>query len=188
MGLCTGVVSTRTATAFGAELLKLTFVHWTLGRRSCKEVDIAKWALTLKEEEHLIWCCSILQRAGFPLPRNKITVLACLLRQKRLGLEVTLSPHCIDKSFYTRYPKVKTQFSEQLDGARVWQENNCNAIEKFFDNIEKLFLEFNIRLQNKYDFDKTGFVIGNAATEVVFDVQRGPRPARELWPSDMIEE
>ena len=147
--------------------------HATLGRRwaggkSMAEAREDQQLLTSAEEKALAERIRQMTVTGHPPTQNLIREIAHELRQHRLvginddGIQhVNYAP--IGKEwvqrFIKRHPQLKTVYSETIEASRV-KDVTYEAVEKFYNELQRVINEFKILPENCYNIDETGSSIG----------------------------
>jgi len=160
------------------------------GGKSTAESREPQQILTIPEESALAECITRLAIAGHPLKHAFIRELAEELRSSRIQNSAP-APAAIGDSwvqrFIHRHPELETARSHAIEAARI---NNVTKedLNRWFDEFEKTIKEKNIRIEDIYNMDETGFSIGvvqrsyvvvNKDTKTRYQAQ----PGRQEWTS-----
>jgi len=89
--------------------------------------------------------------------------------------------------FIHRHPELETASSQTIEAARV-REVTKEGLELWFDEFEKTVAEKNIRIEDIYNMDETGFAIGTVqGSYIVVNKESTKRyqahPGRQEWAS-----
>ena len=87
-----------------------------------------------------------------------------------------------------RYPQLQIVLPRPIEGARV-KDSSYEAIKTYFERILSVIDEYNIRKENMYNMDESGFAIGTIeASKVIIDTQSSSnliyhqaQPSRQEW-------
>lgn len=130
------------------------------GRRTAAEYHLALQLLTTAEETVLVEKIQMLQDLGFPPEIYKITNFSRdILARKGVKAKVSNSWW---KGFKRRHPEIATQWTNQMDFVRIARANNLEAMTKYFENLERAIIKYNIQPSDIYNMDEVGFRFGFA--------------------------
>jgi DDE superfamily endonuclease/Tc5 transposase DNA-binding domain len=172
--------------------------HTTLLRRlnggkSMTESHEPQQILTIPEENALSECITRFAAVGHPPKHAFIRELAEELRSIRLNTQNDSSPFRVPigvswvQRFLHRHPELETACSRTIEGARV-RDVTKNALYGWFDEFEKIIAEKNIRVEDMYNMDETGFAIGVIQRSYVVvnknsKERYSAQPGRQEWAS-----
>lgn len=129
------------------------------GKQSIREFNSLKQKLTVAEEEVLAQLISISSDRGVPFDHRTISQYANRLIEARLEDGEEYEPvggHWVF-NFLERHQKtLKTYWSKGLDTKRA-QGVNPNAIDDWFDILQRELTEKGILQENTYAMDEVGF-------------------------------
>ena len=175
--------------------------HTTLLRRidggkSTAESRESQQILTIPEENALAECISRLAIVGHPPKHAFIRELAEEIRSSRQAQKnpSEVSPSCqpsIGESwiqrFIHRHPELETACSRAIEAARI-KDVTKEDMDRWFDEFEKTIKEKNIRIEDIYNMDETGFAIDVVQRSYVVvnkesKTQYQAQPGRQEWAS-----
>jgi hypothetical protein len=125
--------------------------------------------LTHAEEKELVRWITLLTISGYPPRYETLRRLAEILRElgrvkKTDGNQVPVIVY--DKigkdwvqRFLGRHPELASVRPRSIDAVRV-KDTSPEELKKWFDGLEKVLAEFNIKFENIYNMDESGFAIG----------------------------
>jgi len=163
------------------------------GGKSTAESREWQQILTIPEENALAECITRLAILGHPLKHPFIRELAEEIRSSRWRPPDN-SPLCQPaigntwvQRFIHRHPELETASSQTIEAARV-REVTKEGLELWFDEFEKTVAEKNIRIEDIYNMDETGFAIGTVqGSYIVVNKESTKRyqahPGRQEWAS-----
>ena len=145
----------------------------TLGRRwaggkSRAEAHESQQLLTAAEEKALAERIRQMTVTDHPPTQNLICEIAHELRQHRLvginddGIQhVDYVPIGLEwvQRFIKRHPQLKTVYSETIEASQV-KDVTYEAVEKFYNELQRVINEFKISPENCYNMDEMGSSIG----------------------------
>ena len=152
--------------------------------------------LTNPEENALAECITRLALVGHPPKHAFIRELAEEIRSSRLQAQNPQNdsypvPFPIGDSwvqrFIHRHFELETACSQTIEAARI-QEVTKEGLDRWFNEFEKTIKEKNIRIEDMYNMDETGFGIGVVqASYVIINKESKKRyhahPGRQEWAS-----
>ena len=138
-----------------------------LDRIQCRATSRANSTkLTTIEEESLQkWILSMDSRGSAPRP-SMVQEMANLLLEKRGTTPVILVGEKWVYNFIKRRPLLSSRFSRRYNYERAKCED-LKIIGEWFNLVQKTIIQFGIDLDDIYNFDETGFVMGLTATAKV---------------------
>jgi len=159
--------------------------HTTLLRRmdggkSTAESREPQQILTIPEENALAECITRLAVVGHPPKHAFVRDLAEELRSSRLQAQNDHNPQpSIGDSwvqrFIHRHPELETACSRAIEAARI-KDITKEDLNRWFDEFETTVEEKNIRIEDMYNMDETGFAIGAVQRSyVIVDKESGTR-------------
>ena len=108
--------------------------------------------LTAGQANALVSYCHELAKLAIPLTRLS-------LRQKVFALVQRMPSHRWVRRFLSGRPNILAAHGRPLDPKRVKCFNRA-AVYGFFDHLEKVVSDYNIQIQNVYNFDEKGIQLG----------------------------
>ena len=166
----------------------VTLLRRMEGGKSTAESREPQQILTIPEENALAECITRLAILGHPLKHPFIRELAEEIRSSRAPFS---SQHSIGNSwvqrFIHRHPEFETACSQTIEAARIREVTN-KGLHWWFDELQKTIKEKNIRVEDLYNMDETGFAIGVVERSyVVVNKESKKRyqaqPGRQEWAS-----
>ena len=159
---------------------------------SCEHQQI----FTNAEENVLTKCITRLTIVGHPLKHAFICELAeeiqsAQLRNQNHPPNVPMFHCAIGDSwvqrFIHRHSDLETAFSRTIEVARI-KEVTKDALDQWFEELKKTIEEKNIRIEDMYNMDETGFSIGSIQdSHVIVNKASKTRyqahPGRQEWAS-----
>ena len=138
------------------------------GGKSTAESREPQQILTIAEENALAECITRLAIAGHPPKHAFIRELAEEIQSTRLRNQndppnipmphLTIGDSWVQR-FIHRHSDLDTAFSCTIEAARVKEVTN-NVLDQWFEELKKTIGEKNIRIEDMYNMDETGFSIG----------------------------
>jgi Tc5 transposase DNA-binding domain len=128
-----------------------------LSRREAKE---KQQLLTTKEEEALANWISTSTSTGNPVQHSFIREMAQKLRTYRVNQEGQFLPPIGDSwvpQFLSRHRHLQTKMSHAIETARV-KEVTKEQVLHFNEELRRIIQEHNIKLENAYNTDETGYI------------------------------
>ena len=163
------------------------------GGKSTAESREPQQILTIPEEHVLAECIRRLAIVGHPPKHAFIRELAEEIRSNRLSqneppskINFPIGDSWVQR-FIHRHPKLETACSHAIEAARI-KDVTKEDIDRWFDELEKTIKEKNIRIEDMYNMDETGFAIGviqrsyvvvNKESKTRYQAQ----PGRQEWVS-----
>jgi hypothetical protein len=143
------------------------------GTRSKRDSDTGKQRLTLSEEKVLVQKVLELDFRGIPVRLDKLRDFASSITQAR-GAPPVGSKWAYN--FIKRTLLLRTQTTRSLNYRRA-QSEDPKLIREWFDVISNTKAKYRIYDEDIYNFDETGFQIGQIrSATVVTSSQRSSRP------------
>ena len=150
--------------------------------------------LTHAEEKELVRWIGLLTRSGY-LPRySTLQRLAEIIRERRVKETGEVQTRVYDKigeqwvrRFLARHPELASVRPRSIDAARV-KDCTPERLRRWFDDLEKVIKEYNIKPKNIYNMDESGFAIGETEpARCIINTQIRQRfqakPGRQEWVS-----
>ena len=123
--------------------------------------------LTHAEEKELVRWITLLTISGYPPRYETLRQLVEIIRERRVKTsdgEVPLKVY--DKigkewvpRFLRRHPELSSVHPRSIDAVRI-KDCSLEWLQRWFDDLEKVLAEFNIKPENIYNMDEGGFAIG----------------------------
>jgi hypothetical protein len=149
--------------------------------------------LTHDEEKELVRWITRLTISGYPPRYETLRRLAEIIRERRVktdGDEVSVKIYDrISKEwvprFIQRHPELTSIRPRSIDAARI-KAASPERLQRWFDDLEKVLAEFNIKPENIYNMDESGFAIGEKeAGRVIINAhirqKFQAKPGRQEW-------
>jgi DDE superfamily endonuclease/Tc5 transposase DNA-binding domain/helix-turn-helix, Psq domain len=163
------------------------------GGKSVAQSREPQQILTIPEENALAECITHFATVGHPPKHSFIRELAEEIRASRNRGSIIHSPNqpSIGDSwvqrFIHRHPKLETAFSRAIEVARI-KDITREDLDCWFDEFEKTIGEKNIRVEDMYNMDETGFAIGTVQNSYVVikkdsKMRYQAQPGRQEWAS-----
>ncbi|KAH8430991.1 uncharacterized protein LDX57_013069 [Aspergillus melleus] len=149
------------------DVSRSTLQHRLNGRHSRQEIRPNSHKLTEREEESLEkWILSLDSR-GAPPRNSMVREMANMLLRKRgdQDLHISVGEKWVS-NFVARHETLKSRYSRQLDIKRAKCENP-RTIQAWFDRVQLAIREYGILDEDIFNFDETGFCMGQVATAKV---------------------
>lgn len=152
--------------------------HTTLTRRqkgiySQAETIVKTRKLTDQEEKTIVQRLLDLDSQGFPVRLNGVEDMANLLLRERDASPVGQN---WSSNFIQRQPKLQTRKTRSYDSQRALCEDPAK-IQEWFRLVDNFIAKFGICVEDIYNFDETGFLMGQiGTTTVVTSSDRTTRP------------
>lgn len=127
------------------------------GARSRHESHQGQQLLVPGEEKSLVRWILQMDDRGFPPKTRVVKEMATYLVQKRQSGRI-LGNHWLER-FLDQNPQVTSRFANRLDRARN-SAANPEIIKDFFGKLQQVIREYNIILENMYNMDEKGFMMG----------------------------
>ena len=119
------------------------------------EVHADQRALSVAEEEIIVEWAKVLGRQGVPMTYSTLTKYAAEISGKHIG---KLWP----KRFLARHPELKVKATSSLEKCCA-KALNKTAVEGYFDILEDVVREFDIKPENQWNMDEKGVQLGIGA-------------------------
>src|SRR5271169_1719924 len=149
--------------------------------------------LTHVEEKELVRWITRLTISGYAPGYETLRRLAEIIRERRVktdGREVQVKVYDkISKEwvprFIQRHPELAGVRLRSIDTARI-KAASSEQLQSWFDKLEKVLAEFNIKPENIYNMDESGFAIGEKEAGRVIINSRirqkfQAKPGRQEW-------
>ena len=127
--------------------------------------------LTHAEEKELVRWITCLTITGYPSRYKTLREIAEEIRKRRVkdineeGMQL-IEYESIGKDwvwrFLLRHPELASVTPESIDAVRV-KDTSPERLQRWFADLKKVITEYNIKPENKYNMDETGFSIGEKA-------------------------
>jgi len=149
--------------------------------------------LTHDEERELVRWITRLTITGYPPRYETLRQLVEIIRERRIkpgGDEVSVKVY--DKigrdwisRFLQRHSELKSVRPRSIDAARI-KAASPERLQCWFDDLKKVLAEFDIKPENIYNMDESGFAIGEKeAGRVIIDARIRQKfqakPGRQEW-------
>ena len=142
---------------------RMTLTRRQRGDPSQAETIVKSRKLTNLEEESLIQRIIQLDSQGFPVRIHSVEDMANLLRRERDASPVGKN---WAKNFIRRQPELRTRQTRSYDNQRALCEDP-RKIQDWFTLVANFMAKFGIRVEDIYNFDETGFLMGILGTTTV---------------------
>ena len=137
------------------------------GGRSISEFNALKQKLSKAEEQVLVQFIQESADCGFPMSHKTITFYANSICQSRLGDGCEPVGESWTFRFLDRHEdKLQTHWSKPLNTQRA-RALNPDVVKAWFDLVEKWVVDQNIRKEDIYGMDESGFPPSGQGTERV---------------------
>ena len=135
--------------------------------KPCNQAHKSEQNLTHAEEKELVRWITLLTISGYPPRYETLRRLAEIIRDRRIKTsdgEVPLKVY--DKigkewvpRFLRRHSELASIYPRSIDAVRI---KDCSPewLQRWFDDLKKVLAEFNIKPENIYNMDESGFAIG----------------------------
>ena len=131
--------------------------------------------LSLIQEESLIqWIISLDSRGMPPRPSHVQEMANILLQGEKSTQYKPIGKNWVTL-FVKRRPEIKARFSRRYNHSRAKCEDP-RIINAWFDNLQKIRMQYGILDEDIFNFDETGFAMGLIATTKV--VTRSNMPGK----------
>jgi len=152
--------------------------------------------LTHAEEKELVRWITLLTISGYPPRYELLRQLAEIIRERRVKnpdsnqVQVTVYDKIGDQwilRFLRRHPELESVRPRSIDAVRV-KDTSPERLKRWFDDLGKVLTEFNIKPENIYNMDESGFAIGEKeAGRCIINAnirqQFQAKPGRQEWVS-----
>lgn len=136
--------------------------HLKQGRKTHKDAAEDQQLFSKVEEEELVnFCVQLIDWGHPPTVENLRTIATGCLQRKHDDLDKRVRKHWT-KRFLKRHPQLETTFSRALDNNRA-KATHPETIRRWFDLLAKVKEEYQIKVENTYNFDEKGVLMGQAA-------------------------
>lgn len=125
------------------------------GLQTCAQAHVGQQNLSPAEEEVLVKWAKVLGRRGLPLTYSTLSMYASEISGKAIG-------DSWPKRFLARHPGLKIKATVSLEKCRA-KALNKTAVEGFYDALEAVVTEFDIRPENTWNMDEKGVQLGIGA-------------------------
>src|SRR5579859_5891169 len=166
------------------------------GRGTHVESNEANQLLTGAEERMLVKRCTELTENGLPPRKATIVEMAAeIIRRRDPRVYDGISPTDLlehiqigkewPRRFLNRHPNLQVKWARRIDAARV-KEVSLERVTEWFEAVDRVIQEYDIKLKNIYNMDETGFSISSTQAGYVVvenDVpsQFQSQPGRQEW-------
>ena len=116
------------------------------------EAHVSQQKLSPAKEDVLVKWAKVLGHQGVPLMYSTLTTYASKILGKQIG-------ECWPKRFLARHPELKLKMTTSLEKCRVKALNQM-AVEGFYDTLDGIVKEFDIKPENMWNMDKKGMQLG----------------------------
>lgn len=152
--------------------------------------------LTHVEEKELVRWITLLTISGYPPRYVILRQLAEIIRERRVkqpesgGVQVIIYDEIGEQwvgRFIARHPELASVRPRSIDAVRV-KDTSPERLQRWFDDLEKVWTEFNIKPENAYNMDESGFAIGEKEAgrciiNATIRQQFQAKPGRQEWVS-----
>ena len=150
--------------------------------------------LTHAEEKELVRWITRLTISGYPPRYETLRRLAEIIRERRIKTtdygEVQVKVY--DKigkewvpRFLQRHSELASVRPRSIDAARI-KDTSPERLQRWFDDLKKVLAEFNIKPENIYNMDESGFAIGEKeAGRCIINAQYSSKISSKAWASRM---
>jgi DDE superfamily endonuclease/Tc5 transposase DNA-binding domain len=195
-GLTDGVYTSAYQAAKALGLNPKTLRNRVAGGRSVQEAKETCQLLSEGEEKALARWITRLTATGYPPRHDLLREMAEEIRKQRLA---KINDSSIENVYYPplgkewvqrflqRHPRLQTVFGITIEAARI-KSASREALDHWFSEFFRVIQEKNIRLEDIYNMDETGFGIGELAkSHVIIDktlrTRLQAKPGRQEWVS-----
>jgi DDE superfamily endonuclease/Tc5 transposase DNA-binding domain len=152
--------------------------------------------LSHAEEKELVKWITRLTITGYPPRYETLREMAEEIRKRRVkninedGLQLVeyddIGKQWVQR-FLCRHPELASVRPRSIDTARI-KDTSPERLQRWFDDLEKVVTEYNIKPENMYNMDESGFAIGEKeAGRCVINAQVRQKfqakPGRQEWVS-----
>jgi hypothetical protein len=163
------------------------------GKKPRNQAHEADQNLTHTEEKELVRWITRLTISGYAPRYETLRRLAEIIRERRVKTDAGEVPikvyDQISKEwvprFIQRHPELASVRLRSTDTARI-KAASSERLQRWFADLEKVLAEFNIKPENLYNMDESGFAIGEKeAGRVIINVnirqKFQAKPGRQEW-------
>ena len=150
--------------------------------------------LTHAEEKELVRWITLLTISGYPPRYATLRQLAEIIRKQRVKssenskIQATVYNEIGEQwvgRFLGRHPELASVRPRSIDAVRV-KDTSPERLQHWFNDLEKVLAEFNIKSENIYNMDESGFAIGEKeAGRCIINAhvrqQFQAKPGRQEW-------
>ena len=188
--LSSGQFRSIRAAARANDVSHVTLLRRMDGGKSTAESREPQQILTIPEENALAECITRLATLGHPLKHPFIRELAEEIRSTRLNdpspVHFAIGDSWVQR-FIHRHPEFETACSQTIEAARI-RDVTKDGLNWWFNEFEKTIKEKNIRVDDMYNMDETGFAIGVVERSYVVVNKTSKKryraqPGRQEWAS-----
>jgi hypothetical protein len=159
--------------------------HLILSRRrrgilSRRDISANSRNLTDREESVLLEYILNLAAKGFPPRLSFVEDMASRLRAQR-GLPRVGTRWA--SHFVKRHPELRTRFQRKYDYQRALCEDP-KLISKWFEDVQCTISKYGICVEDIYNFDETGFMMGQISQGMVVTSSLGYGKAKKIQPGN----
>ena len=176
------------------EISKTTLYRRLKGNPSRQTARIKQQLLTQVEENTLLKYIQQLTRGGYPITYALLRELAREVKTRRDGSGKSSIVSSDNKNtigqdwvprFVKRHPHIKSVIGRRIEVNRM-DGTTKDALNTWFDEVERTIKQFKIDKSNIYNMDETGFSIGSMeSTRVIVDTTIRTKwqanPGRQEW-------
>jgi DDE superfamily endonuclease/Tc5 transposase DNA-binding domain len=152
--------------------------------------------LSHAEEKELVQWITRLTITGYPPRYDTLREMAEEIRKRRVkninqdGLELVkyddIGKQWVPR-FLRRHPELASVRPRSIDAVRI-KDTSPERLQRWFDDLEKAVMEYNIKPKNMYNMDESGFAIGEKeAGRCIINAQVRQKfqakPGRQEWVS-----
>jgi len=166
------------------------------GKAPRKQAQESRQVLSHAEEKELVRWITELTITGYPPRHITLLEMAEELRKRRLR---TINGHDVSyveypligrdwiRCFLSRHLELSSITTRTIDASRI-KSATPEAIDHYFNELQRVVSEFNILPENTYNMDESGFSIGDIeASKCIIDSQIQQsfqaKPGRQEWVS-----
>jgi hypothetical protein len=142
---------------------KTTLLYRERGQTPRRDTPSPTQKLTKSEEDAIVRYVADLDSRSFPPRIRGVEEMANQLLRTRSSTRVGKN---WASTFVQRRPELKTRFNRRIDYQRVLCEDP-DAYRAWFLLVRNTIAKYGVREEDIYNFDETGFVMGQISSEMV---------------------
>lgn len=164
------------------------------GKLPRNQAHEAEQLLSHAEEKELIRWITLLTLTGYPPRYVTLLQMAEEIRKRRVkninddDIQLVQYDDIGDQwvqRFLRRHPELASVRPRSIDAVRV-QDTSPERLQRWFDDLEKVMTEYNIKPENIYNMDESGFAIGEkepgrCIINARIRQQLQAKPGRQEW-------
>jgi predicted hydrocarbon binding protein len=165
------------------------------GKKARNNAHESEQILTNAEERELVRWITLLTISGYPPRYETLRRLAEIIRERCIKetegeIQATVYDN-IGKEWVQRFLRRHSELAsvrpQSIDIVRI-KDTSPERLKRWFDDLEKVLAEFNIKIENIYNMDESGFAIGEKeAGRCIINAnirqQFQAKPGRQEWVS-----